>query len=156
MHCHLQEGKGPEGTRGGRVVWVLGGKYLAVTGFDRYQAFNSFTSTLVRCWQVVWLLFYTSIPLIIVSYNDNSAETSILCATFDSLVARRLVSFQVEHAMCQRLPRERAVLAPAHRVAGHQAGHTHSSLRRRQLHALPHRPRECQARVLTGVERNFI
>ena len=46
VHCDIQEGKGPEGTRGGRVVWVLGGKYLAVTGFDRYQAFNSFTSTI--------------------------------------------------------------------------------------------------------------
>ena len=31
----LQEGTGPEGTRGARVVWVLDGKYLVVSGFER-------------------------------------------------------------------------------------------------------------------------
>ena len=31
----LQEGAGPEGTRGARVVWVLDGKYLVVSGFER-------------------------------------------------------------------------------------------------------------------------
>ena len=28
-------GKGPAGVRGGRVVWVLEGKFLIVAGFDR-------------------------------------------------------------------------------------------------------------------------
>uniref|UniRef100_A0A8D0HHX5 Coronin n=1 Tax=Sphenodon punctatus TaxID=8508 RepID=A0A8D0HHX5_SPHPU len=32
--CALQEGPGPEGGRGARVVWVCGGRYLLVTGFD--------------------------------------------------------------------------------------------------------------------------
>ncbi|XP_036445907.1 coronin-7-like isoform X1 [Colossoma macropomum] len=30
----IQEGPGPEGHRGGRVVWVCNGQYLLVTGFD--------------------------------------------------------------------------------------------------------------------------
>uniref|UniRef100_A0A670JFN9 Coronin n=1 Tax=Podarcis muralis TaxID=64176 RepID=A0A670JFN9_PODMU len=30
----LQEGPGPEGGRGARIVWVCGGKYLLVSGFD--------------------------------------------------------------------------------------------------------------------------
>nr|XP_033770813.1 coronin-7-like isoform X4 [Geotrypetes seraphini] len=30
----VQEGPGPEGGRGARVVWVCGGKYLLVSGFD--------------------------------------------------------------------------------------------------------------------------
>ncbi|XP_042294442.1 coronin-7-like [Sceloporus undulatus] len=30
----LQEGPGPEGSRGARIVWVCGGKYLLVSGFD--------------------------------------------------------------------------------------------------------------------------
>ncbi|XP_029015319.1 coronin-7-like isoform X1 [Betta splendens] len=30
----VQEGPGPEGPRGARVVWVCGGKYLLVSGFD--------------------------------------------------------------------------------------------------------------------------
>lgn len=30
-----QEGPGPEGHRGARVVWVCEGKYLLVSGFDR-------------------------------------------------------------------------------------------------------------------------
>lgn len=33
----MQEGPGPEGQRGARVVWVCGGKYLLVSGFDRYS-----------------------------------------------------------------------------------------------------------------------
>lgn len=32
----LQEGAGPEGHRGARVVWVCDGKYLMVSGFDRW------------------------------------------------------------------------------------------------------------------------
>lgn len=32
----FQEGPGPEGHRGARVVWVCDGKYLLVSGFDRY------------------------------------------------------------------------------------------------------------------------
>ena len=32
---HTQEGQGPAGTRGARVVWVLDDSFLAVTGFDR-------------------------------------------------------------------------------------------------------------------------
>ncbi|CAE1312014.1 CORO7 [Acanthosepion pharaonis] len=31
----VQEGNGPPGSRGARVVWVLDGKFLAVTGFDK-------------------------------------------------------------------------------------------------------------------------
>lgn len=30
-----QEGPGPEGTRGARLIWVLGGKYIIVSGFDK-------------------------------------------------------------------------------------------------------------------------
>lgn len=30
-----QEGPGPEGGRGARLVWVCGGHYLLVSGFDR-------------------------------------------------------------------------------------------------------------------------
>uniref|UniRef100_A0ABM5EZT7 Coronin n=1 Tax=Pogona vitticeps TaxID=103695 RepID=A0ABM5EZT7_9SAUR len=30
----LQEGPGPEGSRGARIVWVCGGQYLLVSGFD--------------------------------------------------------------------------------------------------------------------------
>ncbi|KAJ7306057.1 hypothetical protein JRQ81_010423 [Phrynocephalus forsythii] len=30
----LQEGPGPEGSRGARIVWVCGGRYLLVSGFD--------------------------------------------------------------------------------------------------------------------------
>ncbi|KAJ8251496.1 hypothetical protein GJAV_G00221980 [Gymnothorax javanicus] len=30
----IQEGPGPEGHRGARIVWVLGGQYLLVSGFD--------------------------------------------------------------------------------------------------------------------------
>lgn len=33
----MQEGPGPEGQRGARVVWVCDGKYLLVPGFDRYN-----------------------------------------------------------------------------------------------------------------------
>uniref|UniRef100_A0A3Q2DP91 Coronin n=1 Tax=Cyprinodon variegatus TaxID=28743 RepID=A0A3Q2DP91_CYPVA len=33
----VQEGPGPEGHRGARVVWVLDGKYLLVSGFDRSE-----------------------------------------------------------------------------------------------------------------------
>lgn len=36
IFCFLKEGLGPEGHRGARVVWVCGGDYLLVSGFDRY------------------------------------------------------------------------------------------------------------------------
>lgn len=36
----FQEGPGPEGHRGARVVWVCDGKYLLVSGFDRYSGIN--------------------------------------------------------------------------------------------------------------------
>lgn len=32
----IQQGKGPSGSRGGRIVWVLDDSFLAVSGFDRY------------------------------------------------------------------------------------------------------------------------
>lgn len=31
----MQEGPGPEGGRGARLVWVCGGDYILVSGFDR-------------------------------------------------------------------------------------------------------------------------
>jgi len=31
----LVEGKGPSGVRGGRVIWVLDGKFIVMAGFDR-------------------------------------------------------------------------------------------------------------------------
>ncbi|XP_054849343.1 coronin-7-like isoform X2 [Eublepharis macularius] len=33
----LQEGPGPEGGRGARIIWVCGGKYLLVSGFDGHS-----------------------------------------------------------------------------------------------------------------------
>uniref|UniRef100_W5LHR0 Coronin n=1 Tax=Astyanax mexicanus TaxID=7994 RepID=W5LHR0_ASTMX len=33
----IQEGPGPEGHRGGRVIWVCDGQYLLVSGFDRSE-----------------------------------------------------------------------------------------------------------------------
>lgn len=31
----IQEGEGPDGTRGARAIWVLNGKYILVVGMDR-------------------------------------------------------------------------------------------------------------------------
>lgn len=31
----VNEGKGPEGNRGARIVWALDGQYLVVSGFDK-------------------------------------------------------------------------------------------------------------------------
>ncbi|MEQ2205505.1 hypothetical protein XENOCAPTIV_001133, partial [Xenoophorus captivus] len=44
-HCIFvfsQEGPGPEGHRGARVVWVCDGKYLLVSGFDKYWKISPF------------------------------------------------------------------------------------------------------------------
>ena len=37
----IQEGTGPDGSRGARVVWVLDDSALLVTGFDRYINFKN-------------------------------------------------------------------------------------------------------------------
>lgn len=35
LYCVHQVGIAPEGSRGARVVWTLGMKYLVVSGFDK-------------------------------------------------------------------------------------------------------------------------
>ncbi|KAM6913724.1 coronin-7 [Lycodopsis pacificus] len=83
----VQEGPGPEGHRGARVVWVCEGKYLLVSGFDSrsertlslYSA-DSMSSGVIACTSI------DTSPSTLIPFYDPDTSVVILTAKGDTRV----------------------------------------------------------------------
>ncbi|KAL5012879.1 hypothetical protein ScPMuIL_011430 [Solemya velum] len=93
----LDQGSAPGGSRGARLVWVLDGQYLFVSGFDRMS------NRLLTMYKVTDLGSRVATeeidasPMILVPYYDENSNTIFLHARGESLVYTFEVSDEAPH-----------------------------------------------------------
>ncbi|MBN3305097.1 CORO7 protein, partial [Amia calva] len=82
-----QEGPGPEGARGARVVWVCGGKYLLVSGFDSQSERQLYLYSVGSlCSGPVATASTDVSPSTLIPFYDEDTSTAILTGKGDTRV----------------------------------------------------------------------
>lgn len=74
----VKEGEGPIGSRGARVVWVLDGQYLVVSGFQSSSVGQQLSVHRVETLETVGVEEFHKSPTILIPYYDPDASTLFL------------------------------------------------------------------------------
>ncbi|XP_043284475.1 coronin-7 isoform X2 [Venturia canescens] len=82
----INEGKGPVGTRGARVVWALDGRYLVVMGFDKVSERQILIFKTDKLNSPVNCVGLDVSPAILMPYYDEDSSTLFLTGRGDSTI----------------------------------------------------------------------
>lgn len=78
----FQQGKGPDGSRGARVLWVLDGHYLLVSGFEKYKLSLQISIIYVDKFILHDSAILSMEFLLVLKFNISKTEIDILCQVF--------------------------------------------------------------------------
>lgn len=114
----IREGPGPQGSRGARVIWVMGGSHLVTTGFSRVS------ERLINLYDAKDLSMVLATegldvsPSILVPYYDEDSSTLFMTGRGDSTVyafevARDGICFHpLSHYKCSGPPHQAVAFLP--------------------------------------------
>ncbi|KAL8605329.1 hypothetical protein ACOMHN_031268 [Nucella lapillus] len=93
----IKVGKGPIGSRGARVVWVLDGRYLVVSGFQSSSEGQQLSVHSVDKLETLVLEEFHKSPSILIPFYDNDASTLFLFCRGERTVHNYDVSEEPPH-----------------------------------------------------------
>ncbi|XP_064607683.1 coronin-7-like isoform X2 [Liolophura sinensis] len=93
----IKEGNGPEGNRGARIVWALGGRYLVVSGFTKTRQRELSIYNVENLEAPLSREGLDSTPAILIPYYDEDSSTLLLTGRGDSTVVAFEVSEEYPH-----------------------------------------------------------
>uniref|UniRef100_A0A182KAP6 Coronin n=1 Tax=Anopheles christyi TaxID=43041 RepID=A0A182KAP6_9DIPT len=82
----INEGTGPVGTRGARILWALEGEYLVVTGFDKVSERQIYVYKVTDLNAPMGMLGLDVSPAILMPYYDEDSSTLFATGKGDSTI----------------------------------------------------------------------
>ena len=93
----IKEGKGPAGTRGARVVWVLDGEYLVVTGFNKMCSRHIYIYDVNKLDSPLHGHQLDTNPAVLIPYYDEDSQTLFVTGRGDGALFSFEMSTEYPH-----------------------------------------------------------